>query len=147
MAVAPTTNTEDIVSAEKKKTGRPKGSNTYTPEVGDMICERIANGESLRSIVAAEKLTFSTIMRWVSDVDSLRDQYARAREQQAEGYASDIVTISDSEPDPAKARVRVDARKWVASKLLPKKYGDKVAHEHGGTGGGPITFSWLPPQS
>ena len=42
-------------------------------------------------------------------------------------YAEDVVEIADNEPDPVKARVRVDARKWIASKLLPKKYGDRPA--------------------
>ncbi len=54
-------------------------------------------------------------------------QYARAREEQADFYADEIVTIADTEPDAATARVRVDARKWVASKLKPKRYGDKLA--------------------
>lgn len=38
----------------------------------------------------------------------------------------------------ARSRLRVDARKWAAAKLAPKKYGDRIAHEHGGAGGGPI---------
>ena len=53
-------------------------------------------------------------------------QYARARDQQAATYADDIVNIADTEQDPNKARVRIDARKWHASKLAPKKYGEKL---------------------
>ena len=51
--------------------------------------------------------------------------FARAREQRAETFADQIVEIADTEEDAAKARVRVDARKFVASKLLPRTYGDK----------------------
>ena len=51
----------------------------------------------------------------------------RAREKQADFCAGEIVTIADTEPDAAIARVRIDARKWVASKLRPKRYGDKLA--------------------
>jgi len=37
-----------------------------------------------------------------------------------------------------RSRVRIDTRKWLASKLKPKKYGDKVDLTHGGPDGGPI---------
>ena len=52
----------------------------------------------------------------------------RAREKQADFYADEIITIADTEPDAAIARVRIDARKWTASKLRPKVYGDRVKH-------------------
>lgn len=76
-----------------------------------------------------------TVMKWLRERPEFADQYARAREEQAESYADEIVQIADDEPDPAKARVRVDARKWVASKLKPKKYGERatVSHEGGAT--------------
>ena len=68
----------------------------------------------------------TTVMRWLEAKPEFRDQYARARERQAHHYAAEIVEIADTEEDPAKARVRIDARKWVASKLLPKAYGERV---------------------
>ena len=58
----------------------------------------------------------------------LADQYARARELQAQHYANEIVEIADTDTDANRARVRIDARKWVACKLLPKKYGEKIDH-------------------
>lgn len=83
-----------------------------------------------------------TVLRWVGENDEFRDHYARAREIQAETLADAIVSIADDvTPDPsavAKARLQVDSRKWVASKLLPKKYGDKITQEHTGADGGPV---------
>jgi hypothetical protein len=77
--------------------------------------------------------------------------YARAREAQAELYASEIIDISDDATQDElftdegkrvcnaefvmRSKLRVDARKWVASKLLPKKYGDKVTQEITGKDG------------
>ena len=65
-------------------------------------------------------------------------QYARARERQAEVRAEENVDISDNDPHPVRARIRVDARKWVASKLLRKVYGDRQVTELMGKDGGPI---------
>lgn len=121
-------------------TGRPS---VYTPELADEICTRLANGESLRAICASDRDDFipamGTILRWVVENPEFQEQYAKAREVQAETLADDIVTIADGNPmaDPdavgvARDRLRVDARKWVASKLLPKKYGDRVQQEHSG---------------
>lgn len=127
--------------------GRPSD---FTPDVGDLICERLADGESLRTICADESMPHrATVFRWLASNEAFRDQYAHAREEQAEALADDIVSISDEVEvrsvtqgeevvlalDPtavARNRLRVDARKWVAAKLKPKKYGDKVAHEHEG---------------
>jgi hypothetical protein len=54
----------------------------------------------------------------------------RAREAQAEHYADEIIEIVDTDPDPVRARIRMDARKWVSSKLAPRKYGDKIETEN-----------------
>jgi hypothetical protein len=91
----------------------------------------------------------ATVFRWLGANEEFRDQYARAREAQAEALADEIIDIADdghndwmerNQGDAAgwvqngeamqRSRLRVDARKWVASKLLPKKYGDKLDHEH-----------------
>ncbi len=70
-------------------------------------------------------------------------RYARAREEQADFYADEIITIADTEPDAAIARVRIDARKWTASKLRPKVYGDRV--QHGGDSDNPLhtVIEWI----
>lgn len=97
------------------------------------ICERIAKGESLRSICAGEGMpAASTVCLWTTEDEAFGEQYARAQEARAQHYAEEIVAIADEEKAPDDRRVRIDARKWVASKLLPKRYGDKIDHTHGG---------------
>lgn len=123
--------------------GRPSD---YTQEIADAICERLSDGESLRSICASEGMpSKAAVFRWLGAHEAFRDQYARAREEQAETLADEIVGIADGDPSvedsavmTARDRLRLDARKWVASKLKPKKYGDKVSQELSGPDGGPV---------
>lgn len=141
--------------------GRPSD---YTPETALHICERIAKGESLRAICEDDDMPSKTsVFRWLADNEIFRDQYARAREDQADFYAEEIIAISDdgkndwmerqSESEKGaginngwvlngehvqRSRLRVDSRKWIASKLAPKKYGEKVQQEITGKDGGPV---------
>ena len=111
----------------------------FSQNVFDTICERITNGESLRKICEDEHMpNRSNVFRWMAQegAEELRDQYARARDAQADAYADDCVYIADNAKDAAIARVQIDARKWHASKLAPKKYGDKI--QHTGEGGGAL---------
>lgn len=107
---------------------------SFSEEIADDICQRIADGKSLRSICSHEGMpSRESVRRWLADNENFRGQYARAREEQADYYADEIIEIADLAEDPQKARVQIDARKWKASKMAPKKYGDKVEHEHGVT--------------
>jgi hypothetical protein len=113
----------------------------YTPETADAICEDIADGRSLRSICDADSMpNKATVFRWLAAHADFRDQYACAREAQADSYVDDITDIADrAKPEDAVvARLRIDARKWSASKLRPKVYGDKLDMSLGGPDGGPI---------
>lgn len=67
-----------------------------------------------------------TVLTWMASDTNFCTSIARAREEQAEHLAEEIVTIADTCTDPHKARLQIDARKWYASKLAPKKYGDKL---------------------
>lgn len=126
--------------------GRPSG---YTDELADLICERLAEGESLVQICKDDDMPgVSTVFRWLASNAAFRDTYARAREVQAERLADEIVEIADEGRRDtyiddegrertnydviARSKLRVDARKWIASKLAPKKYGEKVQQEHSG---------------
>lgn len=101
--------------------------------LAEEICERIGNGESLRSICQDDYMpTTTTVYRWLQDYPDFRDQYADARARQADFYADQIVTLADTAEDHNKARLQIDARKWVAAKLLPKKYGERVTATHEG---------------
>src|ERR1041384_5256775 len=73
----------------------------------------------------------NAVRKWATqDHEGFGAKYARARAMQAEHYAGEIIEIVDSDPDPVRARNRMDARKWVSSKLAPKKYSDKVEAEN-----------------
>lgn len=93
-----------------------------------VICLEIAAGKSLKSILDGDPSmpNRDTVYEWLHDDAAFSDNYTRAREAQADYFADEISTIADTEPDPNKARVRIDARKWAAGKLKPKVYGDKL---------------------
>lgn len=117
-------------------TGRPLPFNTAT---ADAICERIAGGESLRTICKDRDMPSpATVFKWLNNQPTFAEQYARAREAQADTIVDEIVDIADRAKDPNKARVQIDARKWVAGKMKPKKYGEKVLSEVSGPDGTPI---------
>lgn len=130
---------------------------SYSQEVADEICEQIANGKSIRQICLADNMpAMSTVFKWLRDIDGFSEQYAHAREAQAELLAVEIIEIADDGRNDtymdeegnvrtnqdviARSRLRVDARKWIASKLKPKVYGDKVTNEVTGQDGGPVQF-------
>ena len=134
------------LQANALMTGRPSD---YAPELANQICDRLAGGASLRAICSANDMPGkTTVFRWLNEHEEFRDQYARAREAQAEHWADEIIEIADDsgvdvipEEDGRyridgeaiqRARLRVEARKWLMSKLAPKKYGDRVTAEHTG---------------
>lgn len=120
----------------------------FRQATADIICERIADGESLRSICDDENMPArSTVFKWLSLVEPFADQYARAREAQADAIFDDIIQIADDGRNDwmerkdaedenigwrengealRRSQLRVDARKWMAGKLRPKKYSDKL---------------------
>lgn len=137
----------------------------YTQRIADEICRRLAEGESLRSICRDEEMPDeSSVRAWALDnVNGFGPQYARAREIGYDKLAEEILEISDtpqlgvirtSKPDGGEEvkeadmiehrRLRVDSRKWMLSKMLPKKYGDKL--ELGGQVGMTVTWPVAPPK-
>lgn len=115
------------MSDTRRKIGRPTD---YTKDMADEICEKISGGLSLRAICAEAGMPArGTVYRWLIENADFQDQYARAREKQADYFAEEIIEIADSaEAESAavsKAKLQIDARKWAASKIAPKKYGDK----------------------
>ena len=104
------------------------------------ICNKVANGMTLRQIAFEYGVDPATILNWVTvDTDSTQ-QYARAREAAADLFESGIIEAAESvTPETAAAdRVKIDALKWVAARRAPKKYGDKVQQEITGANGGPV---------
>jgi len=125
---------------------------SYTQAKADLICERLATGESLRSICSADDMPSQTsVFRWLRDNESFREQYARAREDQAETLFDQMVDIADTPKMGTKTvtkvngvemtegdmiehrRLQVETRKWVLGKIAPKKYGERQHIEHSGS--------------
>jgi len=106
----------------------------FDEALADDICKRISAGETLRKICSELQLSSQTIYLWLSCVETFQKQYARAKEHQAEAIADEIMQIADdvdfaSDNGNAAvqaARLQVDARKWLLSKLLPKRYGERL---------------------
>ena len=142
----------------------PARSYLYTQKLADEICRRLANGESLKSIARTPGFpSEATIREWSLDVaHPFAVPYARAREAGYHKLAEELLEISDDSSRDLiehetrdggtvltvnhehiqRARLRVDTRKWILSKMLPKVYGDKF--QVGGEGGGPLTFKLIP---
>ena len=86
----------------------------------------------------------SGVFGWISRRPEFAQQYAKAREAGADALADEIIAIADAVPIGApseevrRAQLRIDTRKWSASKLKPKSYGDRVAAEVTGKDGGPV---------
>ncbi len=140
-----------MTTAKPKKKGRPS---LFTEALAAKICRRLAEGETLRAICRDEAMpNKATVLRWLGEAKvDFRDQYAHAREMQADALFDEALEIADDasgdwavDKDGKKtldhehvqrSRLRVDTRKWAAGKLAPKRYGDKL--QHTGEGGGPI---------
>lgn len=133
----------ELLPAKERKMGRPS---SFTQDMADTICVRIAEGESLRKICEDDWMPDRvTIYRWLAAYPEFCNQYTRAREDQADTYADEIMAIADETPDLNPIldkhgalieiqlhsaylqwqKQRIDARKWTAMKLKPKKYGDR----------------------
>ena len=111
----------------------------YSEKLVNRMLEEIASGRSVIGLCREEEWTpnADTWYRWLYKIEGLSDRYARAKSHQSEREADIILDIADNatNQDYQVARLRVDARKWVASKLLPNKYGDKTQIDHSSTDG------------
>jgi hypothetical protein len=124
--------------------GRP---NEYTQELADLICEGITLGYSVRTVLRPDSMpAISTFYRWIRENDEFQKQYARATEERTEAMSEDLLDIADdgsndymeaerkdgssylaiNSENIQRSRLRVDTRKWLMSKMKPKKYGEKL---------------------
>lgn len=91
------------------------------------IFSLIEAGASLRQAAEQVGCGANTALQWI-DAEGLQEQYTRAREHRADTLAEEMIQIADvGSGDAQRDRLRLDARKWFASKLYPRKYGEKVA--------------------
>lgn len=137
---------------EANPVGRPS---EFSQDLADRICGEIASGDSLRTICVADDMPcVATIFNWIRRYPGFLEQYTRAKEEQADAMAEEMLDIADdgnndwmerrnAEGDNIgwqvngehvqRSRLRIETRKWLASKLKAKKYGDKTAVEHSGS--------------
>ena len=124
----------------------------FTEQAADEICWRLTHGEPLGKICADDHLPHvATVYRWLIRYPTFREMYTQAREEQADTNADEILQIADEMPpeytdDKGRTMIdqsylawqkqRIDARKWTAAKLKPRKYGDRLAL--GGEAGNPV---------
>lgn len=105
--------------------GRPS---LKTPELIAELLERLTLCDSgLEGVCEANDMPHVlTVLRWVREDEGFRKEYVRAREAAGEVQAWRAMKAAIDAPDPVKARLEYDARKWVAGKLHGKWYGDKT---------------------
>jgi len=124
------------------------GKSTFTQEMADKICERIIGGETVGQITADDNMPAkSTVFKWLAENSGFSDQYARAKMAQMDMMAEELLEIADDGTNDwmerknddgeaygwrengeamARSRLRVDTRKWLMSKMAPKKYGERT---------------------
>ena len=107
-----------------------------TFENSERICEMLASGCSLRQVARVLGLTEAAIRKWAKDDKEFGEHYSKAMLDRWEKMADELVELADADctgPDGRtdnalvqQRRLQVDTRKWVLSKMLPRKYGDKI---------------------
>jgi hypothetical protein len=130
---------------EKPTIGRPS---IFSQELADRICSEIIEGYSLRTVCKPDDMPcVSSVLKWLREKPEFLLQYEKAKEEQADALAEEMLDIADDGSNDwmvktgkdgesigwmvngehvQRSRLRLDTRKWIASKLKPKKYGDKL---------------------
>ena len=132
----------------------------FTQEKADEICAHLSEGKSLRTVCAMDGMpSAATFFRWLRTYETFLKQYEKAKQEAADALVEEMLDIADDGTNDwmethdkdgvaigwkvngehvQRSRLRLDARKWIASKLKPKKYGDKMDVNHGGQGDNPL---------
>lgn len=136
-----------------KSPQRKRRKSGYTPAKGRAICKLLAEGLTLNQVCERLQLASRTVRRWALDNEEFAPQYARARELGYQKMADELVEIADDARNDwmsiksksgqeievpnrevvDRSKLRIDTRKWLLSKALPKIYGDKLDVKHDGS--------------
>jgi len=136
--------------------GRPS---KFTQELADKICETIStSSKGLRAVCVENEIDTSTLLKWLSENEAFSIQYTRAKELQADYLVEEMLSIADETSNDTivtefgekenkewvnRSRLKCDTRKWIASKLAPKKYSDKIdVTSKGEQISAPIIIEW-----
>mgnify|MGYP000865898009 CR=1 FL=1 len=123
--------------------GRPT---TYNQEIAIKICEKIAEGMSLRSVCRLEGMPhLSTVFAWIRDHKEFSDQYAKATTIRTDAQHEDLMELGDEAISLAQSvdfkasnavvsavKLKADNLKWSMARMQPKKYGEKMDVAHSG---------------
>lgn len=132
-----TENLAQEIAVQKHPGGRPVVYGMDNP-CWQILCEQISEGKSLSTAIKAEGMpSYQLVMLTLRNSPEFRTMYEKAVESRADRLAEEIIELADQEmPDGLEGpmasawvqqkRMQVDARKWVASKLKPKTYGDRI---------------------
>lgn len=127
------------------KTGRPT---IFSDALADRICTELASGRSARSVCSDEDMpSMQTFWRWLRENAAFREQYTRAKQEAADALVEEMLDIADdatsdyaedeqgrvrfNSENVQRSRLRIETRKWIASKLKPQRYGERLDLQHG----------------
>jgi len=118
--------------AAQPKPARGGKASTYTDEMGEAICARLANGESLIAIVRCPDMPcYGTVYGWLKRHPEFADHYALAREVQADYLFDEAreVALAATPQTVWAERLRFDVIRWMTARMAPKKYCERVVAE------------------
>jgi hypothetical protein len=88
-----------------------------------------------------------TFWRWLREIAAFREQYARAKQEAADALVEEMLDIADdatgdyaedeqgrirfNSENVQRSRLKIETRKWIASKLKPQRYGERLDLQHG----------------
>ena len=153
--------TNTSTTSSRKAQRESYAERCYPPGLAKEIMNRIAGGEALYKICKEPGMPDrATFYNWLKTKPEVLEQYNLALEMRAELFADELLEIADYSKEDTyidgdgktrtdtevigRSKLRVDTRKWIASRLLPKKYGDRTALEHTGANGGPVLVTMSP---
>ena len=132
--------------ATPKKKGRPS---KFTQALADKLCAELAQGKSMRTVTKSTTMPhMATIFRWLRIHDDFCEQYTRAKEESADALTDEMLDIADNATNDymeelgkdgqskgyqlngdhvRRSTLRIETRKWLASKLKPKRYGNNIS--------------------
>lgn len=132
--------------AKAKRKGRPS---KFTQALADKLCAELAQGKSMRTVTKSTTMPhMATIFRWLRIHDDFCEQYTRAKEESADALTDEMLDIADNATNDymeelgkdgqskgyqlngdhvRRSTLRIETRKWLASKLKPKRYGNNVS--------------------
>lgn len=135
-----------------KRSSETKVGSEERAKIARAVMDGMRSGLSAFKACKAVGVNQSTFNDWLNADAEMSAEYARAREDLLEMMASDLLDIADRPVGSTESggtdsgavadkKVQIDTRKWLLSKLAPKKYGDKITQEHTGQDGGPMQIA------